>query len=54
MTSLTLVKDQRYFAAVQAQNTVGLWSEVGVSNAMVAGVDSLPFDIYLPLTVRSP
>ena len=49
-TGLTLLPDQAYYVSFQARNEGGLWSPIGVSNAVVngAGLKSL----YLPLTTR--
>lgn len=53
VTGLTLVEGQSYYGAVQAQNNSGLWSEVGVSNPVVAGEETVIQQyIYLPLVLR--
>jgi subtilisin family serine protease/PKD repeat protein len=40
--SLTLTAGQTYYVSVKARNEAGLWSEAGVSNAVVAGSGSCP------------
>jgi len=53
LTGLLLVEGQTYYAAVKAQNTSGLWSQVGVSNAVVGGEETVIQEyVYSPLVIR--
>ena len=53
LTGLLLVEGQTYYAAVQAQNLSGLWSEVGVSNPVIAGQETVIYTVVtLPLVIR--
>jgi len=50
---LTLLPGQICYVAAQARNAGGLWSPVGISNAVIAGTETQEH-VYLPLVVRSP
>jgi hypothetical protein len=51
-TSLILTQDQAYYVAVQARNEGGLWSESGVSNAVIAGIKTT-YQVFLPLVIKN-
>lgn len=53
LNGLLLTKGQTYYASVAAQNLSGLWSQVGVSNPVVAGTKTvINRKVFLPLAVR--
>ncbi len=49
--NLDLTFGVTYYVSAGARNAGGLWSESGISNGVVAGIDTTYF-IYLPLVVR--